>query len=126
MRKNIWLLTTTVVVIVAALFATIMSGNKPVLGLDLQGGISVRFHAEGNPPSSSIDKAKDIISQRVNSLGVAEPDISRQGQDIVVDLPGVKDRDKAKRLVGKTALLTFREVLQTIPITNTPSSTSKS
>jgi preprotein translocase subunit SecD len=124
MRKNAWLLTTTVVVIVAALFATIMSGNKPVLGLDLQGGISVRFHAEGNPPSSSIDKAKDIISQRVNALGVAEPEISRQGKDIVVDLPGVKDRDKAKRLVGKTALLTFREVLTTTPITTASAASS--
>ncbi|MCU1458926.1 MAG: protein-export rane protein SecD [Actinomycetia bacterium] len=124
MRKNVWLLATTIVVIVAALFATIMSGNSPVLGLDLQGGISVRFHAEGNPPSSSIDKAKDIISQRVNALGVAEPEISRQGKDIIVDLPGVKDRDKAKRLVGKTALLTFREVLQTTPIAASSSSST--
>ena len=60
---------------------------------------------------TSLDDAVDIIRSRVDSLGVAEPEISRQGDNIVVDLPGVKDRDKARRLVGKTAELRFRPVL---------------
>ena len=52
---------------------------------------------------------------RVDGLGVAEPEISRQGDNIVVDLPGVKDRDKARRIVGRTAELRFRPVLAELP-----------
>jgi preprotein translocase subunit SecD len=73
--------------------------------------------------SSSIDQAVDIIRNRVDSLGVAEPDISRQGDNIVVDLPGVKDRAKAQRIVGRTAELRFRPVLAALP-PETPKSKS--
>ena len=55
------------------------------------------------------------MNNRVNSFGVAEPSISRQGNDIVVELPGVKDQAKALRLVGRTAQLRFRPVLANIP-----------
>src|SRR5205814_10020838 len=59
-----------------------------------------------------------LISKRVTSLGVAEPEISRQGNNIIIDLPGVKDRDKALRIVGQTAELRFRGVLQQLPPEN--------
>ena len=65
--------------------------------------------------ATSLDQAVDIIRNRVDSLGVAEPEISRQGDNIVVDLPGVKDRDKARRIVGRTAELRFRPVLAARP-----------
>ena len=65
----------------------------------------------GNYKADALDVAVDVIRNRVDSLGVAEPEISRQGNDIVVDLPGVKDRCKAERLVGQTAELRFRPVL---------------
>ena len=81
--------------------------DTPVLGLDLQGGISVVLAPVGKFKPSSLDVAVDIIRNRVDSLGVAEPEISRQGDNIVVDLPGVKDREKARRLVGRTAELRF-------------------
>ena len=86
----------------------------PKLGLDLQGGISVVLTAKGNPDSGAIDKAVDIIRLRVDSLGVAEPDISRQGKNVLVQLPGVKDPAKAIRLIGTTALLRFRPVLAVV------------
>jgi preprotein translocase subunit SecD len=106
----------TIAVVVLALGATLLSGNEPVLGLDLQGGVSVVLQPVGhNVRSTSIDQAVDIIRNRVDSLGVAEPDISRQGDNIVVDLPGVKDRAKAQRIVGRTAELRFRPVLATLP-----------
>ena len=83
----------------------------PKLGLDLQGGISVVLTAKGNPDSGAIDKAVDIIRQRVDGLGVAEPDISRQGNNILIQLPGVKDEAKAIQIIGTTAQLRFRPVL---------------
>ena len=96
-----------------------------MLGLDLQGGISVVLAPVGNPKPEAIDKAVEIIRNRVDSLGVAEPEISRQGNLIIVDLPGVRDREKAQRLVGKTAELRFRPVLQNLPPYNpTPSTTT--
>ena len=93
------------------LVATIVAGNTPILGLDLQGGVSVVLSPVGNYKADAVDVAVDVIRNRVDSLGVAEPEISRQGNDIVVDLPGVKDRCKAERLVGQTAELRFRPVL---------------
>jgi preprotein translocase subunit SecD len=86
-----------------------------VLGLDLQGGISVVLAPVGEFKSGSLEVARDIIENRVNGLGVAEPEISTQGDNIVVDLPGVKDRAKARRLVGRTAELRFRPVLADLP-----------
>ncbi|MEP6624955.1 MAG: hypothetical protein ABJC79_10960, partial [Acidimicrobiia bacterium] len=112
MRRNFWYLITTVVLIVGTFLATVIGNNTPVLGLDLQGGIEVRLQPVGKArPTGVLDKAVDIIRNRVNGLGVAETEVKRDGQLIVVDLPGVKDRRKAQRLVGKTAELRFRPVL---------------
>jgi preprotein translocase subunit SecD len=114
-RRHWAFLIGSVAVVVIALVVTIASGNTPVLGLDLQGGISVRLVAAGNPKSSSLDTAKDIIDRRVNGLGVSDAEVTREGDNIVINLPGVKDRDKARRLVGRTAELRFRPVLADLP-----------
>lgn len=84
---------------------------KPHLGLDLQGGISVVLTAQGNADTDSIDKAVDVIRNRVDALGVAEPDISRQGANVLVQLPGIKQQSKAIQIIGTTAQLRFRPVL---------------
>ncbi len=121
--------------VVAALVGiTLVQGSAPLLGLDLQGGISVVLQPVGEVKPGSIDVAVDIIRSRVDGLGVAEPEISRQGGNIVVDLPGVENRDKARRLVGRTAELRFRPVLAVLgpagetprptPTTTTPSGTT--
>ena len=102
-------------VVLVLVAITIAGGNKPLLGLDLQGGISVVLEPVGTVKPGSLDVAVDIIRSRVDSLGVAEPEISRQGNNIVVDLPGVSNRDKALRLVGQTAELRFRPVLANVP-----------
>ena len=115
MRKYWAYLIGSVAVVVIALAATVIVGNKPVLGLDLQGGISVRLFPAGKFSSSSLDTAKNIIDRRVNGLGVSDAEVTREGDNIVIDLPGVKDRDKAKRLVGRTAELRFRPVLAELP-----------
>ena len=82
------------------------------LGLDLKGGIELVYQGEPTPQSSvtpeAINRAIDIIRTRVDQLGVAEPEIQRLGSNqIAVDLPGVKDLDRAKKQVGTTAQLLF-------------------
>src|SRR5262245_34065787 len=113
-------------VVIVLVIATLVSGNQPILGLDLQGGISIVYEPIGNAKPGSVDVAVDIIRSRVDGLGVAEPEISRQGNNIVVDLPGVANRDKARRIVGKTAELRFRPVLARVPLAEkiTPTTTT--
>jgi preprotein translocase subunit SecD len=126
-RRNVIFLAITCLLVVAAFATVVLGGNTPVLGLDLQGGVSVVLSPVGKYKSDALDVAVDIIRSRVDSLGVAEPEISRQGNDIVVDLPGVKDRAKAERLVGQTAELRFRPVLGPLPaVTATPPGTPSS
>lgn len=95
--------------VVGLLGYTFAVGNKPALGLDLKGGISATLQPL-NPKVStdSVKQAKQIIANRVNGLGVSEPEISQQGRTIVVDLPGVKDPEKAKTVIGRTAKMEFR------------------
>lgn len=110
------------VVMLAALLGTIgtvAAGWSPSLGLDLQGGTSVVLEPKGDVAADVLDRTIGIIRSRVDSLGVAEPDISRQGnRSIVVSLPGVKDSTRALDIVGKTAQLTFRPVLGDLPSEN--------
>ncbi len=106
--------------ILAAVY-TLVAGNQPLLGLDLQGGVSVVLQptAAVDPETGeeveidddALDQSVEIIRSRVDALGVAEPEISRQGETIVVDLPGVKEQQRALQLVGQTAELRFRPVL---------------
>lgn len=128
MRRNIIYLIVTVVLIVGAFFVTLAQNHEPVLGLDLQGGVSVVLSPVGKFKSGSLDVAIDVIRNRVDSFGTIEPEISRQGSDIVIDLPGVKDRQKAVQLVGKTAELRFRPVLGALPAESTapPGTTTSS
>lgn len=126
MRRLRVYLMTTVLVAVIALGATVAADNKPVLGLDLQGGISVVLAPVGDYKAASLDVAVDIIRNRVDALGVSEPEISRQGENIVVDLPGVKDRNEARRLVGRTAELRFRPVLLNLAPESSTSTTTTS
>lgn len=89
------------------------------LGLDLQGGIHLLLElqtdklADDQPATirEAVDRAMEVIRNRVDQVGLSEPLIVRQGEKwIVVQLPGVKDREQAKSLIGKTALLEFRIV----------------
>jgi preprotein translocase subunit SecD len=113
MRRKFWLpLVFIVAAAIGGLAATLISGSGPELGLDLQGGVSVVLEPTSNASSDALGQSVDIIRDRVDALGVAEPEITRQGDAIVVQLPGVKNRDRALELVGQTAELRFRPVLQ--------------
>jgi len=104
-----------VILAVGAFGLTLGSGNTPKLGLDLQGGLSVVLAPTKAAPSGTLGQAKRIISRRVEGIGVAEPSITQQGSNIVVELPGVKDARRALDLVGQTAELRFRPVLNFFP-----------
>jgi preprotein translocase subunit SecD len=108
-----------VLIAVGALTATIVSGQSPRLGLDLQGGASVVLQPKNKVRSGTLDQAIEIIRSRVDALGVAEPEIQRQGNAIVIQLPGVKNQQRALQIVGQTAQLLFRPVLQVLPASET-------
>ncbi len=82
------------------------------LGLDLQGGTRIVLEAERRPgvevTPDKVDAAMRVIENRIDALGVAEPLLQRQGQDrILVEFPGLQDPERAKELIGRTALLEF-------------------
>lgn len=98
-----------------ALGITVYNGSKPQLGLDLQGGAYVVLQPDRKVDGGILSQSVEIIRNRVDALGVAEPDISTQGDSIIVQLPGVKDQARALEIVGQTAELRFRPVLGALP-----------
>jgi preprotein translocase subunit SecD len=111
-RRHLTPLIFFVVISLGSLIVTLAVGNKPQYGLDLQGGISVVLRPNTDVPNDVLDRAVQIIRQRVDSLGVAEPEIGRQGNNVLVQLPGVEDQQRALDLIGATAELRFRPVLK--------------
>ncbi len=107
-------------VVVLLLLVTILAGKSPKLGLDLQGGISVNLQpvkdgeVSNDVTEDQMDSAIEIIRKRVDAVGVAEPEVSRQGNTITVQIPGATDQKEVLDLVGQTAELRFRPVLAAI------------
>src|ERR687894_461028 len=86
------------------------------LGLDLEGGVSVQlegYQTDGSQVTrEEMEQAVEVIRQRVDSLGVTEPEIQIQGQNqVAVNIPGITDSDRAVEVIGRTAQLGFYEVL---------------
>lgn len=82
-------------------------------GLDLQGGTHVVLEAVDTPEAKvdedAVKRVVKIIEKRVNEIGLTEPIIQRQGERrIIVELPGIKEPEKAIEMLGKTALLEFQ------------------
>ncbi|MFJ6931524.1 protein translocase subunit SecD [Streptomyces nigra] len=95
-----------------------VSFTQPVrLGLDLRGGTQIVLETrpgEGDSPAEATNRTLEVLRDRIDALGVAEPSLSRSGTDrIVVELPGVQDPTEAADVLGRTAQLTFHEVLGT-------------
>ena len=112
---------------------------KVSLGLDLQGGVHLEYSADVNsvPEDQRLDAisaAQAVIERRVNAFGVGEPLVqsARSGSEyrIIVELPGVKDIEEAKKLIKETPTLEFREerpdddpeLVQTLQMVNQMSS----
>ena len=102
-----------VVLMLAVLYICIFAfGLSPRLGLDLKGGISIVYEAKGKTVDTGVlDKTVEKIRSRIDRLGVSEPEITRQGtRNVVVQLPGIHDHQRAKQIIGQTAQLQFRLV----------------
>ncbi len=103
---------------VSALLTPLFDREAKRLGLDLQGGIHMVYQADFSSvrpdmEEEAIDGAIAVIEKRINVLGVTEPVIQKQGNDrILVELPGIVEAEKAKRLIGQTALLEFRKLTE--------------
>lgn len=115
-RKLLISLVGIVVVVSGVFIANLVANNTPSLGLDLQGGASVTLQPEGVYDAASLDVAVEIIRARVDSIGVAEPEIIRQGDTVVINLPGVEDNQRALDIVGRQGEVLLRPVLQSGPL----------
>jgi preprotein translocase subunit SecD len=125
-RGLVWCLVFFIGLSVVAFAATVALGHRPVLGLDLRGGLQVVLQPQGTASDATLTEAVSIIDRRVNGLGVANSSVSRQGHNVVIDLPGIKDARSALSLLGTTAILYFRPVVCQIPpyAAPTPSTTA--
>jgi SecD/SecF fusion protein len=94
----------------------VIQKGKINLGLDLQGGMHVVLRVETSKlpldaKKDAVDRAMEVIRNRIDQFGVGEMSIQRQGKDnIIVQLPGITDRERALELIGKTAHLEFKLV----------------
>jgi preprotein translocase subunit SecD len=120
-KRNLLVSLISILVVASGLFiGNTIAGNSPSLGLDLQGGASVTMTPVGEYEEAALTVAVDIIRQRVDAIGVAEPEIIRQGDTVVVNLPGVKDQQEALDLIGRTGSVEMRPVLRMAENPETP------
>lgn len=113
-RRRAWVtLLLTVFIAWGSLAAMLVAGWAPKLGLDLQGGFAVTLVAPEGTDTATLETAADIMRLRIENIGgVQEPEVAVVGdRAIVVQLPGVEDRERALQAVGTTGQLSFRPVL---------------
>jgi SecD/SecF fusion protein len=110
-RRNLFVLLFVLGLLVAS--GVVIASKKTQLGLDLRGGVELVYQGRPTPQQpevtgEAIERSIDIIRQRIDAFGVAEPEISRLGTDqISVGLPDVKNAARAADQVGSTAQLYF-------------------
>jgi len=126
-RRNTWVFIAIIVVFSLALWVLLpvegeRFGRKGIqFGLDLEGGVRLVYRAdlsqvEEDAREDVMDGVLAVIANRINPLGVTEPEYRRRGDDqIVVELPGSDITDIQKERIGRTALLEFREWVE-VPI----------
>src|SRR4051812_17832132 len=111
-RRRNGLILLLVAGLIAASFAVVAT-KKTRLGLDLKGGVELVYQAKPTPAQpkitqDAVNRSIDIMRERVDQLGVSEPEIQRSGRDqIAVGLPDVKNAQRAQRQVGRVAQLFF-------------------
>jgi SecD/SecF fusion protein len=112
-RRYLIILTALLAAVVGV--AALALFRSPTLGLDLQGGLEVILQAKAprgrQITQEDIDRSIEIMRSRIDKIGVAEPVITRQGQNqIAVELAGVHDAARAAAIVGQTAQLQFYDL----------------
>ncbi|MFI1869912.1 protein translocase subunit SecD [Streptomyces jumonjinensis] len=112
-RATLWRALLALAVVAVSLYVALT--QPPRLGLDLRGGTRIVLETRDSPTvradAEATDRTLEVLRQRVDALGVAEPTLARSGERrIVVELPGVQDPREAAAVVGRTAQLTFHPV----------------
>ena len=110
-RRSVFVLLLVLGLIAASL--VVLDQRDTKLGLDLQGGVQLVYEAEGtaqqpNVTPEALRRSLDIMRERVDALGVSEPELLQSGErQIEVNLPGVENAQRAAQQVGSTAQLFF-------------------
>ncbi len=124
MTRNDWLRLGVVVAVAVVALVLLVYPPRPLkdivkLGLDLQGGVRLVLEGEGvatmpaDQRDETIDRIIEIITNRVDQYGLSNVEIRQFGTSrILVNVPGATDPEEARRLIGQTALLEFRRVVQ--------------
>lgn len=120
LKRDKWRLILVVAVVIIAAAVAFPIKGKVRLGLDLRGGVHIILQAKGTPENpltpDSLERLLVVLRSRVDQYGIAEPVIQREGDDrIAIDLPGIEDPEAALDLIGRTAVLQFRQVLGESP-----------
>jgi preprotein translocase subunit SecD len=100
-----------VLVVIVTLAYNIATDNTPILGLDLQGGVSVILSPTEEASPDELEVIREQIRSELERQGIAEPDVRVQGDTIVVDLPGVRDQQEALDAVDVSGVVELRPVL---------------
>lgn len=115
-QRNVWSLALVAILVIGSWALFWPPSQKITQGLDLQGGLSVILTAVKTKAGqvidqSTMDRAQTIMSSRVDKLGASGATIQRQGQTaILVQLPGIKNRQEALGILDKTGVLEFVDV----------------
>ena len=135
-NKRLWASMIGFVVIVATLFGiTIGLERTPILGLDLKGGLSVIYATAEPADEEELVVVRDLMRDQLESFGIAEPDVRVEGENIIVDLPGVSDQEEAFDALRVSGIVELRPVYQcqagalgdtssTVPGNSVPSASS--
>ncbi len=125
MRRRIWIIFGSIILLTLAAIYIDWPGSPPLKlgawrdkvkvhqGLDLQGGTQLIYQADVSKSKNKrkdLENLRNVFNQRINRLGVAEPNIQIAGSDrIIIELPGIKNLDEAKNKIGATYELIFME-----------------
>ncbi len=104
-RRGLWVSIVFVLILVGASIGGFVSGTRPVLGLDLEGGVSVILSAPDGTPPDVMDQALENIRNRIDAFGTAEPILFVSGTNIEVQIPGLARGTVEERPISQSCLL---------------------
>ena len=112
-KAHIVIIVIFIIIIGVSIYYIYPVNSSIKLGLDLKGGTQIilkpALQGEDEVTEESLDKAMLIIMDRIDKLGISEPLVTRDySNNIIIQLPGVDDPNRAIEVIGKTAQLEFR------------------
>ncbi len=99
-------------IVATLLAANLAVDNTPILGLDLKGGLSVIYATSEPADDEQLVIVRDLMRGQLEDFGIAEPDVRVEGDNIIVDLPGVSDQEAAFEALQVSGIVTLRPVMQ--------------